>query len=210
MAWVPIFFVNGTKTGKIGFKLRSQKLSETIAASILVSRPSAQPAAPPPPCYPRPPIALDECISRRRRDRFQILPRFGVCERTKKIVIELEYFSNWQSSNGRARPTIDHSAAVNSFSLFCPLSLPPSLSLQISWPTAKNQSARFFPLVSSTTIVDSILSLSLSLFARFVKIRRPSIRVPRGQLSQLRLVAISARNVFLDNEFPSIDPFYFP
>lgn len=41
-AWrgVPIFFVNGTKTGKIGFKLRSQKLSETIAASILVSRPS--------------------------------------------------------------------------------------------------------------------------------------------------------------------------
>lgn len=88
--------------------------------------------------------------------------------------------------------------------------LPPSLSLQISWPTAKNQSARFFPLVSSTTIVDSILSLSLSLFARFVKIRRPSIRVPRGELSQLRLVAISARNVFLDNEFPSIDPFYFP
>ena len=40
---VPIFFVNGTKTGKIAFKLRSQKLSETIAASILVSRPKPRP-----------------------------------------------------------------------------------------------------------------------------------------------------------------------
>lgn len=126
--------------------------------------------------------------------------RGPVCQRTKKIVIELEYFSNWQSSNGRARRTIDHPAAAN-------LSLPSSpsfslcLSLQISWPTAKNQSARFFPPASSCLFHDDCRFHPLPI--RFGKIRRPSIR---REMSRLCRIAISALRLSLDNEFPRTDP----
>lgn len=64
---VTIFFVNGTKTEKIAFKLRPQTLSETIA-SFDISFTSLPPALhlvhrQPPTSYPRPSIAFDECIS---------------------------------------------------------------------------------------------------------------------------------------------------
>lgn len=159
--------------------MRSQKLSETIAASILVSRPT--PVVPPSPCYPRPSITLDECISRRRRERFEILPRLGVRADEKncnRIGVFFQLAIVERSSASNDRPS-GHGGFFFSFPLF-PFSL--SFSLQISWPTAKNQSARFFPPISPCLFHDDC-RFHFLFFVRFGKIRRPSIRIPHGEMS---------------------------
>lgn len=158
---------------------------------------------PPSPCYPRPSITLDECISRRRRERFEILPRLGVRADEKncnRIGVFFQLAIVERSSASNDRPS-GHGGFFFSFPLF-PFSLSLSLFKLVGLPRKINLPAFFRPSLRafSTTIVDSIFSFS------FASGKYAGHRFEFPMAKCHRLVAISVRRVFLPNEFQHIDP----
>ena len=136
---------------------------------------------------PRPSITLDECISRRRRERFEILPRLGAradeqnCNRIG-VFFQLAIVERPSASNDRTiRP---RRGRFLSFSLSLSLSL--SLFKLVGLPRKINLPAFFRPPLRAFSTTDCRFH-SLSFF-RSLRENTPAIdsRFPRGDLSQSR------------------------